>query len=157
MSGVNMISPAIVGENLLRSKSFATAVCTILILLFAHSPSLKAGPLHDAVRAKDIAAIDQALTAGAKIDETDYFVGPALHIAVSDGDTEIAGYLLDRGADPESVGELQGSRPLHIAAELGDAAMVEALLDKGVVLDSHDADNRTPLFSGCRPRSFRYD
>ncbi len=146
MSGVQMISPTIVGETLMRLKNFARTACTILILLFGHSPSLEAGPLHDAVRAKDVAAIDQALAAGAKIDETDFFLGSALHIAVSDGDTEIAGYLLDRGADPESVGELQGSRPLHIAAELGDVAMVEALLDKGAILDSRDADSRTPLF-----------
>ena len=130
------------GTREIRAKASAAA----FLLIFAHAPGLHAGPLHDAVRAKDVAAIDQVLAAGVEIDETDYFVGPALHVAVSEGDTEMAGHLIARGADLESIGEAQGSRPLHIAAEFGDVAMVRLLLDKGAATDSRDADGRTPLF-----------
>ena len=127
-------------------RRLAKASAGAFMLIIAHAPGLQAGPLHDAVRSKDVAAIDRALAAGVKIDETDYFVGPALHVAVSEGDTKTASHLIAKGADLESVGEAQGSRPLHIAAEFGDVAMIGLLLDEGAATDSRDADGRTPLF-----------
>jgi len=118
-----------------------------LVALGLASPSALAiaGPLHDAVRAGDAAAADQALAAGADIEETDYFVGPPLLIAVAAGDAAMAARLLDKGADVEAAGERQGARALHLAAELGDTAVVQLLLDRGADVDARNSDARTPL------------
>ena len=146
MAGILIDWPMEAGRVLRIGKRLAKVGAAVQMLMVAHAPGLQAGPLHDAVRAKDVAAIDRALAAGANIDETDYFVGPALHFAVSDGDATIARYLIDRGADLESVGEVQGGRPAHIAAEFGHTAMLRLLLDNGAAVDSRDAEGRTPLF-----------
>ena len=104
-----------------------------------------AGPLHDAVRKGDVAAVDQIIADGADIEETDYFVGPALLVAVSGRDAAIAAHLIEQGADVEAVGERQRARALHLAAELADIDLIEVLLTHGADVDARDADGRTPL------------
>lgn len=105
-----------------------------------------AGRLHDAVRANDNAAVESLLASGASVDESDLFLGTALHIAVSQGTPDIAKILIDHGADLEAVSELRGARALHLAANFGDAPMLALLLDSGADTESRDNDGRTPLF-----------
>ncbi len=120
---------------------------TALILsALAIAMQAQAGPLHDAVRAKDSAAIKQLLAGGVDVEETDYFVGTALHVAVTQSDVAAASTLLDLGADIEAVSELRGARALNMAADFDDLKMLALLLDRGADLESRDADGRTPLF-----------
>ena len=107
-----------------------------------------AGELHDAVRAQDNAAVEALLASGAEVDETDFIIGTALHVAVSEGNSEIAGILIDHGADVEAVSEQQGSHALHLAAQFGDAAMLALLLDSGAEIEARDGYQRTPLYRG---------
>ena len=104
-----------------------------------------AGQLHDAVRARDNAAVEALLTAGVPVDESDYVLGTALHVSVAEGNTGIAGTLIARGADLEAVSEQQGSRALHLAAQFGNAPMVALLLDSGADIEARDDLERTPL------------
>ena len=107
--------------------------------------ALSAGALHDAVRNKDVAAVEAALAGDTDVDESDYVLGTALHIATLDGSEDIAGILLRHGADVDAASELQSNRPLHLAAEFGRASMIELLLDNGATVDAKNDIQRTPL------------
>lgn len=106
---------------------------------------LSAGDLHDAVRNKDIAAVEAILAGGAEIDETDYVLGTALHIAVLDGSEEITRSLIRHGADVDAASELQDNRPLHLAAEFGRVSTLGLLLDSGATIEIGNDIQRTPL------------
>jgi ankyrin repeat protein len=133
------------GSGVLRSLivSFSTLVIWCLVLTI---PALThAGDLHDAVKAKDVSAINDLLASGTDIDELDFVVGTALHIAVSQGDAEIAEILINHGADIEAESELQGARSLHLAAQSGAISIITLLLDKGADVESRDGNLLTPL------------
>lgn len=118
----------------------------LYLMFIGGSPTaLRAGELHDAVRAQDGAAIEAILARGADIEETDFIFGTALHVAVSEGRTEIAAILIGHGANLEAVSEQQSSRAMHLAAEFGDVAMLAFLLDRGADIDARDSVERTPL------------
>ena len=91
------------------------------------------------------AAVETLLASGLEVDETDFIFGTALHVAVLEGNTEIACILIDHGADVEAISEQQGSRASHLAAQFGDAAMLALILDSGVDLEARDELQRTPL------------
>lgn len=71
------------------------------------------GELHDAVRANNGDLVMSLLAEGADVDESDFLLGTALHVAVSEGRHEIARLLIGNGADLEAVSEQQGSRAMH--------------------------------------------
>jgi ankyrin repeat protein len=131
------------GAQRLETSAFVLSLGITLMWL---SSATFAGDLHEAVRAKDKGVVESLLVGGVEVDETDFILGTALHIAVSKADTEIAGALIDHGADLEAVSEQQGSRALHLAAQFGDASMLALLLDSGADIEAHDHYQRTPLF-----------
>jgi ankyrin repeat protein len=103
-----------------------------------------AGPLHDAVRAGNPNAMEAALLS-TNLDETDFILGTPLHIALSEGDAEIADILINAGADIEAQSELNGMRAIHIAASLGESTLVELLLAAGASISERDATGKTAL------------
>ena len=128
-----------------RRRVLAPLLAGLLLL-----PSvLWAGDLHDAVRNKDIAAVKALLADGSDVDETDYVLGTALHIAALDGSEEIARILIRKGADVDAASELQDNRPLHLAAEFGGASMLALLLDNGATVDARNDIQRTPLMNAA--------
>jgi ankyrin repeat protein len=128
-----------------RQQSLAVVVLAIGIGLVCTPFTTFAGELHDAVRAQDNAAVEALLASGAEVDETDFIIGSALHIAVSEGNSEIARILIDHSADVEAISELQGSRALHLAAQFGNAAMLALLLESGADFEARDGLQSTPL------------
>lgn len=76
---------------------------------------------------------------GAKID-----TGPgritALTQAVRQGNADVAGLLLEKGADPNRAAE-DGRKPLMLAARGGFTGIVRALLDNGADIDGLNADD----------------
>ena len=68
-----------------------------------------------------------------------------LHLAARSGDVEIAGILLDAGADPNAFTST-GVTAMHFAADADAAGVVEALVERGGEADARDAfSERTPL------------
>jgi ankyrin repeat protein len=67
-----------------------------------------------------------------------------LHAASDRGIVEIARWLLDHGANPNSQ-EYDHSTPLHLAAAQGHLELVLTLLEHGVDLNAMNTNNRTPL------------
>jgi len=108
--------------------------------------ALFAEELHDAVRANDAATVRVLLEEGAEIDQSDFMVGTALHIAITQGSTDIAALLIDYGADLEAISEIQqGARPLHLAAGFGDMPVSTLLIQSGADIEARDDLEQTPL------------
>ena len=136
------------GRNLPMLRILSALTFNLLVgtfALLAATPPLAANELHDAVRASDAVALKALLEAGAKVDESDYFVGTALHAAVSQGSVDIARILIEHGADLEAESEQLGARAVHLAASFGDVAMLELLLDSGAELNAQDDQGKTAL------------
>lgn len=122
-------------------------------IVFALTPGLAfAGPLHDAARAGDKAAIQKLLDAGANINELDETGETALMAAALAGKDLWAtiDYLLVRGAD-HTIRNDRGMTVLHAAAFSGDIGGVAYFVGEGplnVPIDINDHDNKfgvTPL------------
>uniref|UniRef100_A0ACD5TLI3 Uncharacterized protein n=1 Tax=Avena sativa TaxID=4498 RepID=A0ACD5TLI3_AVESA len=60
------------------------------------------------------------------------------------GDLDIVRYLLDHGANPDSV-DMRGYTPLHEAVKIGRCKIVEFLLSRGAFVDPFSTDHGTPL------------
>jgi len=67
-----------------------------------------------------------------------------LHAAVAGGRTDVALFLIERGADVNATDSGRYS-PLHIAAENGNLRVVEALLARGADTHAVDSEDKTPL------------
>ncbi len=128
-----------------RQRSPVLVVLAIGIGLICATPATSAGELHDAVRAQDKVAVEAVLASDVEVDETDFIFGTPLHVAVSDGNTEIARILVNHGANLEAASEQQGARPLHLAAQFGHVPMLALLLDRGAEIEAFDDLQRTPL------------
>ena len=79
---------------------------------------------------------------GGRLDAT------AFHAAALQGNVRIMDILLQEGADPTQVDDMQAT-PLHSAALFGNFDAVAYLLDQGADLESKDAKMRTPYDYAC--------
>ena len=86
--------------------------------------------LLKATHTGDAAAVAAALAGGCDINTRGDYGNSALNIAASNGFTEIAQLLIDKGADVENVGGADLT-PLMNAAVAGNIAIVRMLLAKG--------------------------
>lgn len=95
------------------------------------APGALAAPIHDAIQKNDTQEVRRLLSQGVDLraEDRDEFGDPALHVAPSrrrPGGAEVAGLLLDRGADLNARSEL-GATPLHRAAYGADPDLVRLL------------------------------
>src|SRR6266851_4567876 len=67
----------------------------------------------------------------------------ALHLACRRGHAEVAGFLLDNGADAEARDKRELT-PLHLASRWGHVDVVRILLSRGVDITTKDEENNTP-------------
>ena len=107
-----------------------------------------AGPIHDAARKGDIAAVERFLDQGAQIDEGDGEGKTALYLAVQFNFAAIVRLLLDRGADPNKLavgpsGPTTG--PIHAAVNRGNLEIVRALAQAGADLTIANVFAMAPL------------
>lgn len=129
---------------LVRQYLFIVITLTLLVGL-AFTSNAIAGDLHDAVLANDAKRLVVLLEAGQPVDETDFVLGTALHVAVAQGSVPLAKILISHGADLEAPSEDRGARALHMAANFGDVEMLGFLLDAGADIEAQDQSGQTPL------------
>lgn len=86
-------------------------------------------PLLFAARVGDLTSARLLVEKGARVNDEAPAGASALHIAILSGQSQVATFLLDSGADPDSA--TGGYTPLHTAVLRGDHALVEQLLAKG--------------------------
>ena len=132
-------------KHRLSSRSTFIAVYLNVLVGLASAQSAVSGDLHDAVRANDAERVILLLKAGKAIDETDFMLGTALHVAVAQGSVPLAKILISHGADIEAPSEDRGSKAIHLAANFGDVEMLNLLLDAGADIEAQDQRGQTPL------------
>ncbi|OHV81295.1 ankyrin repeat domain-containing protein [Ensifer sp. LCM 4579] len=115
------------------------------VLIFTVTMSAAGDPLFDAITARDSAAVEKALAAGADVNgRARDQATPLMNAALAD-QSAIAELLISKGADVMARNS-GGFTPLHAAAFSGSVSISKLLLDHGATLD--DAANKagvTPL------------
>lgn len=109
---------------------------------------IKDPPLVLATKAGDAKQVAKLLDAGEAVDQLDWAGWTALSWAALLLKVEVAGVLLDHGANIEHLapGGRSSGRPLQLAAKkYGGGPMVEFLLKRGATVDSTDMLGRTAL------------
>ena len=104
--------------------------------------------LWDAAKGGDVAALRQALSAGADVDAIDTRTNPngrrALNWAAWHNHVEIIEELLRHGADVDGVNHT-GFTPLHHAAESGAPEAARVLIEAGADVNLPSLAGETPL------------
>jgi cytochrome c len=132
--------------NKLLMRWCARCLTAIFVVL---SPAA-AAPIHDAAKTGDVAAIIEALDAGAGVDESDGWATP-LWYAARRGQEEAAKLLIARGADVNLATKTSGP-PLHGAVERKNGILVKLLLASGADPNAALATNSALYLaakSGC--------
>ncbi len=117
-----------------------TAIVQMLVEHDAKVNAVPAGLREWALSAARIALDEEEITQAAARGDT------ALIIAVRQGHTDTARYLLDHGADINRVNR-QNESALFVAAELGRTDIIRALLSKGADPNATEKENRTSSFT----------
>ncbi len=107
------------------------------------------GPISYAAYLGHVRVVKLLLDAGSEVDFQDRSTGVTpLHLALRQGEIEIAILLLRHGADP-NVADSKGRRPLHYAVELRDEVeaitMARSLLEAGATTNVRNDRGMTPL------------
>nr|BAN20704.1 ankyrin 2,3/unc44 [Riptortus pedestris] len=107
-------------------------------------------PLHWAAWEGNLPGLQLLEEAGGDLDAEEAWGRTLLHLAANGGHTQVAEWLLDRGADPNSICNSQLNTPLHVAASGGHTDIMRLLLERGAILECPDIDDGTPLVSAIR-------
>jgi hypothetical protein len=116
------------------------------MVCLAMPPALSAGPLHQAVRARDLITLESLLNPAADIDinEKVSHGATALHLAAAIDFYQAVKTLIEHGADVNAKTET-GFTPLHWAASKNAVESIELLLDNGADVNAKAKSNITPL------------
>ena len=131
--------------------------------------SAAAGPLHDAVIARDMGQIHTLIAQGLDINKRDASGVTAIHLAVLDGNVELLDFLISKGAEVNIAVKsiraksrfhthLHKYAPLHIAANFHHSAIADSnsiemaslLIAHGAVVNQETDANESPLHIAVR-------
>mmetsp|Transcript_3524 Transcript_3524/g.6675 ORF Transcript_3524/g.6675 Transcript_3524/m.6675 type:complete len:225 (+) Transcript_3524:29-703(+) len=102
-----------------------------------------------ACQSGDANLIEKCLARGVNVDVLQDLDGrTALHLAATEGHTNMAKVLCDFGADTEVL-DVDTWTPLHTAAKKGHTGVVQVLLAAGADENSVNHFNQTPLHFAC--------
>ncbi|KQV57609.1 MULTISPECIES: M56 family metallopeptidase [unclassified Caulobacter] len=107
------------------------------------------GPLFDAVRARDLAAVRELIALGANVNTVLPGDGSPLIEAARHGQMEIVQALLTAGADPNLAVRGDGA-PLIQAALSGNLAVVRLLVERGANVEVFVPGDETPLINAAQ-------
>ncbi len=102
--------------------------------------------MHDfgmVCRRGDVAAVRRLLEEGADVNQIDTAGWTPLMNASAAGHVQVAGLLIDSGADVNYRDQERGMTALMLAALLGETEVVRLLLDKGADIDAKNHDGET--------------
>ncbi|AGJ98851.1 Ankyrin repeat domain protein [Wolbachia endosymbiont of Drosophila simulans wNo] len=112
----------------------------------------KVTSLHSAASLGDLSKVATLLKHNAYIDARDHNGQTPLHYAIQSGNTEVAKYLIDYGANLNSQDTYyEGTNyscfktPFHYAVKLGNMGIVKYLVEHGANSNIPDAHNLRPL------------
>lgn len=128
----------------MRSNNLKILLASLMLLLFSN---VQAESLHQAVYADDIELVKTQLQNGADINQLGlsfYRSGSPLHVAVRNGNLDIAQFLIEQGAAVDVRGK-NDYTPLHNAAWNGNMDMVKLLLNAGADITARNYRGDTPL------------
>jgi len=110
----------------------------------------RADDIHDAVKNGDLEEVRILLKSNSELlNILDKDGMTLLHRAIETSKTNIAGYLIEQGADI-NLKDKDNDSPLHYAAILGNLEIAKILLDRGATsLNQGDNQQMTPLHFAC--------
>jgi ankyrin repeat protein len=113
--------------------------------------TLSEAPLHAAARARRNAVntVGLLLDSGADVDAKGWHDWQPLYIASLLGRTDVAGVLIERGADVNARESLFMGSPLDVAASQGHVDLVLILIAAGADLEIRNSFGGTPLQSAA--------
>ena len=122
----------------------------LIISIVVISVGASAGPIHDASKAGDLAAVEWLLAEGINANEITYPDGSPLHIASREGHLAIVDHLISAGVDIDPLEFVKDETPLHLAAAAGQADVVEALVRAGADIEARGNWGYTPLMKAVQ-------
>ena len=127
-------------------RAIPTTLSTLLSIVLLHLPAV-AGPIHDAAKIGDAVQVESLTVAGTSVNEMDALDKTALVWASENGHTDIALFLVGKGADV-NIGDFTGQAPLYWAARMGYKEIVELLIKAGADVNQQDLQGARPLDPG---------
>ena len=113
---------------------------------FAKLPAKYEGmSLHDAIRDKDMQALQAFIQSGANVNAKNYNGKTPLHLAVL-YQPEAVQPLIAAGADVNAKSE-NGSTPLYAAVVGGKSEAIQLLIDAGADVNAKNENGSTPLYA----------
>ncbi|MBR9983340.1 MAG: ankyrin repeat domain-containing protein [Wolbachia endosymbiont of Homalodisca vitripennis] len=116
----------------------------------------KVTSLHFAASLGDLSKVAMLLKHNSYTDTRDHNGQTPLHYAIQSGNTEVAKYLIDHGANlnvhdnyyqKTNTKYVYYKTPLHYAIESGNIEIAKYLIDRGANPNIQDAYSKTPLYS----------
>ncbi|KAB0796783.1 hypothetical protein PPYR_10844 [Photinus pyralis] len=110
-------------------------------------------PLHSAVHGGDLKAVELCIRSGAKISMQQHDLSTPVHLACSQGATEIVKIMFKLQPEEKfqclQSCDVQKMTPLHCAAMFDHPDIVEYLISEGAEINALDKEKRSPLLLGA--------
>ncbi len=122
----------------LRSAPLLGVLAAVLAVLALSPPD---SPVADAAMRGDVEAVRTLLSQGADVNAARGDGMTALHWAAERGDSDLAGMLIQAGANLDPVTRIGGYTPLHVAARAGSPEVVRLLAEAGADVEIRAANS----------------
>lgn len=131
--------------NLILLGVFFTLTPGCSLLTSSNHNTTQYTPVFADASAGNLQAVKAAVDADPSVlKATEWDGATLLHIAVGQNQTDMAAFLLDRGADVNAITQ-DRLTPLHMASQNGNISIIQLLLDHKAKINPVDSKGWTPL------------